>query len=125
MKRHPLAGRHVPRDLLVDVDLRLVEPAAERRASITAGQDRLTATMHLSAINQVEGSKPWKLRYSYGRALQDEALNVLARTAGVPRRCTARLQSSDEVRQRGCPRQIHDLPGNRIGPSREFVAAFG
>ncbi len=32
--------------------------------------------MHLSAINQVEGPKPWKLSYSYGRALQDEALKA-------------------------------------------------
>ena len=27
-------------------------------------------------MNQVAGPKPWKLTYSYGRALQDEALNA-------------------------------------------------
>ena len=43
---------------------------------LSGGQDHLTATMHLRAINQVEGPKPWKLSYSYGRALQDEALNA-------------------------------------------------
>jgi fructose-bisphosphate aldolase class I len=32
--------------------------------------------MHLSAINQLEGPKPWKLTFSYGRALQDEALRA-------------------------------------------------
>ena len=43
---------------------------------LSGGQDHVTATMHLSAINQVEGPRPWKLSYSYGRALQDEALNT-------------------------------------------------
>ena len=43
---------------------------------LSGGQDHLAATRHLSAINQVEGSKPWKLTYSYGRALQDEALEA-------------------------------------------------
>jgi fructose-bisphosphate aldolase class I len=43
---------------------------------LSGGQDHLVATMHLSAINQVEGPKPWKVSYSYGRALQDEALNA-------------------------------------------------
>jgi fructose-bisphosphate aldolase class I len=32
--------------------------------------------MHLSAINQLDGTKPWKLSFSYGRALQDEALKA-------------------------------------------------
>ena len=43
---------------------------------LSGGQDHLAATMHLSAINRAEGPKPWKLSYSYGRALQDEALNA-------------------------------------------------
>jgi len=41
---------------------------------LSGGQDHLAATAHLSAINQLEGPKPWKLTFSYGRALQDEAL---------------------------------------------------
>jgi fructose-bisphosphate aldolase class I len=28
----------------------------------------------LNAINQLDGPKPWKLSFSFGRALQDEAL---------------------------------------------------
>lgn len=43
---------------------------------LSGGQDHLAATRHLNAINQSEGSKPWKLSFSYGRALQDEALKV-------------------------------------------------
>jgi fructose-bisphosphate aldolase class I len=43
---------------------------------LSGGQDHVGATMHLSAINQLEGPKPWKLSFSYGRALQDEALKA-------------------------------------------------
>jgi fructose-bisphosphate aldolase class I len=41
---------------------------------LSGGQDPVTATAHLNAINQLETPKPWKLTFSYGRALQDEAL---------------------------------------------------
>lgn len=43
---------------------------------LSGGQDQLTATKHLNAINRSDGPKPWKLTFSYGRALQDEALKV-------------------------------------------------
>lgn len=43
---------------------------------LSGGQDHLSATRHLNAINQSEGPKPWKLSFSYGRALQDEALKA-------------------------------------------------
>jgi fructose-bisphosphate aldolase class I len=32
--------------------------------------------MHLNEINLLEGPKPWIVSFSYGRALQDEALKV-------------------------------------------------
>ena len=43
---------------------------------LSGGQDHLVATAHLNAINQLDGPKPWKLGFSYGRALQDEALQA-------------------------------------------------
>lgn len=43
---------------------------------LSGGQDHLAATRHLNAINQSERTKPWKLSFSYGRALQDEALKA-------------------------------------------------
>jgi fructose-bisphosphate aldolase class I len=43
---------------------------------LSGGQDHVTATKNLNAINQSEGAKPWKLSFSYGRALQDEALKA-------------------------------------------------
>jgi fructose-bisphosphate aldolase class I len=43
---------------------------------LSGGQSYLHATEHLSAINQLDAPKPWKLSFSYGRALQDEALKA-------------------------------------------------
>jgi fructose-bisphosphate aldolase class I len=43
---------------------------------LSGGQDHVSATRHLNAINQLGGPKPWKLSFSYGRALQDEALRA-------------------------------------------------
>jgi fructose-bisphosphate aldolase class I len=51
-----------------------VPPAVPSVVFLSGGQDHLTATQHLAAINRLEGPKPWTLSYSYGRALQDEAL---------------------------------------------------
>jgi fructose-bisphosphate aldolase class I len=43
---------------------------------LSGGQDHVEATRHLSLINQGPEPKPWKLSFSYGRALQDEALEA-------------------------------------------------
>src|SRR5690242_2333870 len=43
---------------------------------LSGGQDHLAATAHLNEINRLAGPKPWKLSFSYGRALQDEALRA-------------------------------------------------
>jgi fructose-bisphosphate aldolase, class I len=43
---------------------------------LSGGQGQIVATMHLHEINRLEGPKPWTLSFSYGRALQDEALKA-------------------------------------------------
>jgi fructose-bisphosphate aldolase class I len=43
---------------------------------LSGGQNQLAATQHLNAINKASGPKPWKLTFSYGRALQDEAIRI-------------------------------------------------
>jgi fructose-bisphosphate aldolase, class I len=43
---------------------------------LSGGQNHVVATEHLSAINRLDGPRPWKLSFSYGRALQDEALKA-------------------------------------------------
>ena len=55
---------------------RHVPPAVPGIVFLSGGQSHLAATVHLCAINRLEGPKPWKLSFSYGRALQDEALNA-------------------------------------------------
>jgi fructose-bisphosphate aldolase class I len=41
---------------------------------LSGGQSDRLATVHLDAINRLPGAGPWKLSFSYGRALQDAAL---------------------------------------------------
>jgi fructose-bisphosphate aldolase class I len=41
---------------------------------LSGGQTDRLATAHLNAINRLPGPKPWKISFSYGRALQDAAL---------------------------------------------------
>jgi len=43
---------------------------------LSGGQDERLATAHLNAINRLSGSKPWALSFSFGRALQDSALEA-------------------------------------------------
>jgi fructose-bisphosphate aldolase class I len=56
--------------------LRHVPVAVPGIVFLSGGQSHLVATEHLSTINQLEGRKPWRLSFSYGRALQDEALKA-------------------------------------------------
>jgi fructose-bisphosphate aldolase class I len=41
---------------------------------LSGGQKDRVATAHLDAINRLPGPKPWKISFSYGRALQDAAM---------------------------------------------------
>ena len=44
-------------------------------AFLSGGQSAAEATEHLSLMNKL-GPLPWELTFSYGRALQDEALKA-------------------------------------------------
>jgi fructose-bisphosphate aldolase class I len=79
-----IAGSECPRQASVEevavatlrTLIRHVPPAVPGVVFLSGGQDSLLATEHLSAINKLGGPKPWKLSFSYGRALQDEALEA-------------------------------------------------
>jgi fructose-bisphosphate aldolase class I len=43
---------------------------------LSGGQSDRLATVHLDAINRLPGPRPWKVSFSYGRALQDPALQA-------------------------------------------------
>jgi fructose-bisphosphate aldolase class I len=56
--------------------LRTVPAAVPGIVFLSGGQSDRVATAHLNAINRLPGPKPWKLSFSYGRALQDAALEA-------------------------------------------------
>ncbi len=43
---------------------------------LSGGQSDVLATAHLNAINRLDLLKPWKISFSYGRALQDPAIEA-------------------------------------------------
>jgi fructose-bisphosphate aldolase class I len=45
-------------------------------AFLSGGQSACLATAHLDAINRLPGTRPWPITFSYGRALQDPALEA-------------------------------------------------
>tara|TARA_B100001029_G_C15058119_1_gene456044 strand:- start:2715 stop:3284 length:570 start_codon:yes stop_codon:yes gene_type:complete len=45
-------------------------------AFLSGGQSSDVATAHLNAMNIMDSNLPWNLTFSYGRALQQDALNI-------------------------------------------------
>jgi fructose-bisphosphate aldolase class I len=43
---------------------------------LSGGQNDIIATVHLNAIAKLDDPHPWKVSFSYGRALQDAALDA-------------------------------------------------
>jgi fructose-bisphosphate aldolase, class I len=56
--------------------LRTVPAAVPGIVFLSGGQSDRLATAHLNTINGLPGPKPWKISFSYGRALQDAALET-------------------------------------------------
>ncbi|GAV03460.1 hypothetical protein RvY_13880-2 [Ramazzottius varieornatus] len=57
---------------------RTVPPAVVGVVFLSGGQSEEDATVNLDAINKFQGKKPWKLTFSYGRALQASVLKTWA-----------------------------------------------
>ncbi|MGO8840639.1 MAG: class I fructose-bisphosphate aldolase [Methyloceanibacter sp.] len=55
---------------------RYVPAAVPGIVFLSGGQPARLATAHLNALNRIENTKPWKISFSYGRALQDPALEA-------------------------------------------------
>jgi len=68
------AGPQAVADATVRVLKRTVPAAVPGIAFLSGGQGSAEAALHLSLINQQE--LPWKVTFSYGRALQDAALKA-------------------------------------------------
>jgi fructose-bisphosphate aldolase class I len=56
--------------------LRNVPAAVPGIVFLSGGQSDRLATAHLNAINRLPEPRPWKISFSYGRALQDAALEA-------------------------------------------------
>ena len=110
-----LAGKECPRQASVEevaiATLRClrrhVPAAVPGIVFLSGGQNARLATIHLNAINQLPDSKPWKLSFSYGRALQDPALEAWhgrdENAAGRP----AGSLPPGQVQRRGQRRGVH------------------
>jgi fructose-bisphosphate aldolase class I len=55
---------------------RYVPAAVPGIVFLSGGQSERQATAHLDAINRLREPRPWRLTFSYGRALQDSALEA-------------------------------------------------
>jgi fructose-bisphosphate aldolase class I len=79
-----IAAKECPQQASVEEVARATLRCLRRRAPaavpgivfLSGGLNHLAATIHLNAINQLDGPKPWKFSFSFGRALQDEALQA-------------------------------------------------
>jgi fructose-bisphosphate aldolase class I len=69
------AGREQVAEATVRCLKRYVPGAVPGIAFLSGGQSSAEATEHLSLMNKL-GPLPWELTFSYGRALQDEALKA-------------------------------------------------
>ncbi len=56
--------------------LRCVPAAMPGNVFLSGGQSDEAATRHLDAMNKLPGAKPWKLSFSYGRAMQAAPLKA-------------------------------------------------
>lgn len=56
--------------------LRTVPAAVPGIVFLSGGQSNELATAHLNAMNAMDGTRPWQLSFSYGRALQDPPLKT-------------------------------------------------
>ena len=72
---HPASVQEVAADTMRCLR-RHVPPAVPGIVFLSGGQDDRAATVHLDAINRLPAPRPWKISFSYGRALQDHALET-------------------------------------------------
>src|SRR5260370_22846729 len=100
--------------------LRQTVPAADPGiAFLSGGQSPDLATRHLQVINTL-GPQPWQLTFSFGRALQDEALSAWKGDAANAGHAQAALVS--RTRAVAAARSAADDPVNAAPSGRSFSA---
>jgi fructose-bisphosphate aldolase class I len=76
------AGPEVVAEATLRTLRRHVPPAVPGIAFLSGGQSSTEATLHLALMNRIGAPLPWTLTFSYGRALQDDALKSWGGAAG-------------------------------------------
>jgi fructose-bisphosphate aldolase class I len=79
-----ISGKECPRQASVEevaeatirTSLRVVPAAVPGIVFLSGGQSSILATEHLNAMNAMGMNLPWELSFSYGRALQEDALKA-------------------------------------------------
>jgi fructose-bisphosphate aldolase class I len=83
---------------------------------LSGGQEHVLATQHLNAINTLDGAKPWKLSFSFARALQDEAMKAWrGRANNVPAAQAAFLHRAKCVRAAALGRYRTEMENEALG----------
>ena len=93
-----------------------VPPAVPGIAFLSGGQSDEEATAHLSAMNAMY-DLPWKLTFSYGRALQAAALKAWGGKAGERQGRPGRLRAPRQDERPGGDRQVEGGSGEEGGLS--------
>lgn len=73
------SGQKVSPEQIAETTLRVFNKVVPKNLAgivfLSGGQDSVEATVNLNAVNQ-KGVQPWPISFSYGRALQDDALKT-------------------------------------------------
>ena len=89
-----------------------VPPSVPGIAFLSGGQSADLATLHLDLMNK-QGPHPWQLTFSYGRALQDEALRTWQGSADNREEAQTGLHPPGRPHRRRPQRHLRPQPGER------------
>ena len=102
-----------------------VPPAVAGITFLSGGMSEEQATQHLNAINRVPGPKPWKITFSYGRALQASCLKAWSGKAeNVPALQKELLQRAKANRDAANGAYGGDAPKGAAGDDSLYVANY-
>ena len=96
------AGPDEVAERTVETMRRCVPAAVPGLMFLSGGQTEADATVHLNAINAKFAPQPWKLSYSYGRALQQSALQAWKGDAGNIANAQAALFERARANSQAC-----------------------
>lgn len=128
-----LAGKKCPNQPSVEqiaaVTMRVLQntvpPAVAGITFLSGGMSEEEATQHLNAINRAPGPRPWKVTFSYGRALQASCLKAWSgKPENVPALQKELLQRAKANRDAALGKYGGDAPQGAAGNDSLYVANY-